>query len=147
MGDTKKCFKCGIEKPLSEFYKHSAMADGHLNKCKECTKKDVKANYFSNHDHYQQYEQNRKQRSERKVFNFKCSQRRRQNNPDKYKAQCAVNNAIRDGKLKKSPCQICGSVKRVEAHHEDYSKPLEVIWLCLWCHRKIHKYNQLKKIS
>lgn len=46
----KKCFKCGIEKELLDFYIHKKSADGHLNKCKECTKVDVKNNprVFSN---------------------------------------------------------------------------------------------------
>lgn len=39
---SKICFKCGVEKPLSDYYKHKKMGDGHLGKCKECTKSDTK---------------------------------------------------------------------------------------------------------
>lgn len=58
--------------------------------------------------------------------------------PDKYRARQAVSVAIRKGALKKQPCERCGAT-RVHAHHEDYSNPLDVIWLCSQCHIDVHK--------
>jgi len=53
----------------------------------------------------------------------------RKNNPERIKAQRVVFGAIRNGTLKKKSCEICG-LPKTEAHHNDYSKPLEVLWLC-----------------
>lgn len=58
-------------------------------------------------------------------------------NPEKRAAYIIVGNAVRDGKLVKQSC-ACGNPKS-EAHHEDYAKPLEVIWLCRRCHVDLHK--------
>lgn len=49
--------------------------------------------------------------------------------PEKYRARQEVLKALRKGLLKKEPCVICGDLT-VEAHHEDYSKPLNIKWLC-----------------
>ena len=47
--------------------------------------------------------------------------------------------AIRRGEIIRGPCAVCGSTKNIHGHHEDYSKPLEVIWLCASHHKEIHK--------
>lgn len=134
--ETKQCFKCGQEKALSEFYKHPQMADGHLNKCKTCTKVDVSTNYRHNIEHYKEYECKRNQSR----WAYKTEQCRlwRKKNPEKYKAHTAVNNALRSGELKKQECLVCGD-PNTHAHHDDYSKPLEVLWLCPQHHRDYHK--------
>jgi len=59
-------------------------------------------------------------------------------NPEKIHAKQRVNKAVKEGNLIKSgTCEQCGSSGRIEGHHPDYSKPLEVIWLCAPCHRKV----------
>lgn len=57
--------------------------------------------------------------------------------PEKIKARNIVNNALRDKNLFKKPCEVCGEIK-VEAHHEDYLKPLQVRWLCKQHHVEAH---------
>lgn len=120
----KTCFKCGAEKPLTEFYVHPQMGDGRLNKCKACTRKDVRDNYQANVDRYRAYDRKRGYRPAA---------------PEKTLARRMVRDAIMQGRLVRQPCEIgtdCSG--RIEAHHDDYSKPLDVRWLCKKHHGEVH---------
>lgn len=133
----KQCFKCGEIKDLSLFYKHSKMADGHLNKCKDCTKKDV-----HHHRHFSEsrekilaYDRERGARQGKDYIKIY-----REKYPKKYKAHGIVGRAVRAKKLFSMPCEICGNIK-THAHHDDYDKPLNVRWLCSEHHKKWHSEN------
>lgn len=133
----KTCFRCGENLPRSEFYKHPMMSDGLLGKCKECAKRDVRENRTKNLTRYREYDQIRTQTPRRKKTMAQALKKTRKKNPEKYRARNKVGNAIRDGKIIKTPCVVCGNPKS-EAHHEDYSKPLEVVWLCKKHHTERH---------
>ena len=60
-------------------------------------------------------------------------------NPEKRKAHTAVSNALSLGKILRQPCSVCGVSKLVHAHHDDYAKPLEVVWLCQKHHIERHQ--------
>ncbi len=139
-----------MTKPLSEFYKHSQMKDGHVNKCKSCNKTDVQNNYKKNIDYYKEYDQirnqkrkeylrkkNKKYQKENPEIAVKAKKKWAENNKDKRAAQGFLSNAVRNGRVEKGVCQICKS-KDTEAHHYDYTKPLSVIWLCDKHHKKVH---------
>jgi ribosomal protein S27AE len=134
---SKSCFKCGEHKPITEYYKHPQMADGHLGKCKSCAKSDVNGNRKVKLDYYQQYDRLRFQTPERKAKHLVYSKLQREREPGKRAARLAVGYAIKSGKLIKQPCEKCGNTK-VEAHHDDYSRPLEVRWLCKIHHMEHH---------
>jgi len=53
------------------------------------------------------------------------------------RARAIVAQAIKDG-LKRGPCESCGSTSFIEAHHDNYNKPLEIRWLCRSHHAKLH---------
>lgn len=59
----------------------------------------------------------------------------------KADARATANRHVRSGKIKKHVCCECGA-HEAEMHHEDYSKPLEVIWLCRPCHLEHHKQGE-----
>jgi len=63
--------------------------------------------------------------------------RRDPKNREKIKARQKLNNAIRDGWVEREPCENCGEPK-TDGHHEDYSKPYDVRWLCRPCHKAEH---------
>lgn len=137
----KRCFKCGVEKNLSEFYRHPQMGDGFLGKCKECTKADVATRYRLCREKIREYERIRFKNPERKKKVRQYASAMKNRNPEKYAARIAVGNAIRSGRLQRKPCEVCGEQK-VQAHHTDYLKPLDVQWLCFRCHR-VHGHGQI----
>ena len=135
----KTCFKCGQEKDIDEFYRHKMMSDGRLNKCKTCTRVDVRTNRALKRDYYILYD------------------RKRMNDPKRVgkkntnSAHHAVSNAICRCKMfKPNFCEICGrffeSKGDIVAHHHDYSRPLDVKWMCRMCHGNVHAKESLPEL-
>ena len=76
----------------------------------------------------------------RKTKAFKDSvQKYRKQHPERRDASIAINNAVAAGKIiRPGSCTVCGRKCQPEGHHPDYSKPLEVIWVCRECHLDYH---------
>jgi hypothetical protein len=134
----KTCFKCNVSKPLVNFYKHSAMADGYLGKCKECTKLDANNHRANNLERIRQYDRDRAKNPERSKASAEISKAWRSEDKRRMKCHNAVARAIKSGALTRLPCVRCKEVKSL-AHHEDYDEPLNVMWLCQPCHKQRHK--------
>jgi hypothetical protein len=66
-------------------------------------------------------------------------------NKRKLRAQLMLREAVLEGRLIRQPCAICGSTTNVHGHHENYSKPLEVQWLCAHHHAKMHNLRMQKE--
>ncbi len=64
--------------------------------------------------------------------------RAQERHPEKVKARWKTRDAIKQGKLVRQLCEVCGNTKS-EAHHDDYSKPLDVRWLCKKHHTEVHR--------
>lgn len=153
--ETKVCKKCGRKLPISEFYVHKEMNDGHLSFCKECVKARVRKYRDDNIDEIREKDKKRHSlvflNTEKEKNRYKNLQKSKNNwgkrNRLKRNAHTQLKRAIDKGLiLKQNKCEICGKTNcNIEAHHYDYSKPLDVIWLCTECHGKVHRqYNKLE---
>lgn len=142
MYSSKPCFKCGKTLPLTEFYKHPAMGDGHLGKCKECTKKDVSENRLKNIDNIREYDRNRAKLPHRKQLAREINKVWMAEDKRRTKCHNALRRAVLNGVITRIPCEVCGD-KKSHAHHDDYDKPIDVRWLCAAHHSARHQ--QLKK--
>jgi hypothetical protein len=146
----KTCKACGAFKPLSEFYTHRYNADGYLNRCKDCVKARVKTHRQANLERIREYDRKRGQQEDRKAAargraaRYKDRQqayldRYYQRRPEAKVAHDAVKVALKSGQLTRLPCERCGTKALVQAHHDDYTKPLEVQWLCPAHHGERHR--------
>jgi DNA-directed RNA polymerase subunit M/transcription elongation factor TFIIS len=122
---SKFCAKCKNLLDAGEFYKNALNRDGLDSYCKPC-----KAAYH----------QERKE--SKKLLSFKqVSSHQKfwlQENKLKKTAHQKVAYAIQKGELIRQPCEKCGTEEHVVAHHEDYNKPLDVVWLCKFHHKERH---------
>lgn len=146
----KQCSKCKNFKDKGNFSLRSSAPDGLFYDCRDCQKLYREANkkYISGR-RKQHYIENR-ERIISRVKKYRSSDQGRKNKsktnkvyyekyPEKIRATRAINNGIRDKKVfKPETCEECGLKAKVQGHHDDYSKPLEVRWLCEPCHTHHH---------
>jgi len=151
----KVCSKCKKDKCLSDYYKETRSRLGVQPSCKDCCKKRDKERYPKERDRQletsrKRYRENRKailksHKEYRKSGSYKKSLKKWiDKNPEKQKAHRIYSNEVKKGNIIKGSCEVCGK-KKVDAHHDDYSKPLDVRYLCRLHHMEHHsKLNNLK---
>lgn len=134
----KACSACSRLLPIGVFGVRRASKDGRTAACREC---------LSERDRLRE---SPKRAAARKAYSKTPEGREAggrakrewiKRNAEKRTAQLAVGNAVRDGRMfKPEECEMCGELgRKIHGHHDDYSKPLEVRWVCPPCHKEIHR--------
>lgn len=149
---SKPCVVCGQEKSLTDFYAQPKNTDGHMHICKVCHKARMAKRRLDKSDEIQAYDRERGLLPHRKLAvkerapKYKDTPARQIRNmrakyPEKATARNILGAAVRDGRvIKPDACQECGILKsNLHGHHHDYSKPLDVRWLCTGCHGAVHR--------
>ena len=130
----KQCPRCQKIKSIDKFGINAASPDGYSCWCKKC-KCDSQKSY------------RRRRTVEAFAVNaLSARQKYRRSNRRKILANVLVHNALKSGKISKPDhCTKCFKKGIVEAHHTDYSKPLDVVWLCVCCHKRAHRILEAQR--
>lgn len=150
--EPKCCSRCQEVKPRTEFERHQSAKDGLRGYCKVCKKAEKKRYYLK---YPEKKRALRRRCKSTKVRNAIKKKERYHNDPvyrekkkevwrqaqrlfpEKVRARRQLQRAVRAGRIPKFPCP-CGNPNS-QGHHEDYSKPFEVVWMCASCHMKEHE--------
>jgi len=148
---SKVCTQCKEERLLSEYYTDRRTRDGKFTECKYCSVKRS-TEYIRNHKEAhnaacnkwyrnnakKHLEDGRKWKKNNPEIVREIARRARKKHPERMRAYDAVKWAVKTRKLiRPEKCSKCNRESKVEAHHEDYHKKLDVIWLCRQCHEDI----------
>jgi hypothetical protein len=145
----KQCYKCHSVKPLDEFVPDKKMTGGYQNKCRECRNVEKREDYRL---YKTRPDLLSKLRARARVGSDKYRGRHGQKqhkvsrmawalrNKHKVSAQRVARYAVQRGRIARGTlCERCGCApKKLQMHHHDYTKPLDVLWLCTACHGKAH---------
>lgn len=151
-GHSVYCKKC--TKIKDKEYRNSENGKCYIesDKYRESHRKANKKYRSSNQDKIKEYRStdeyrvihNRGNRKYKKTERGKEAVRRqckryREKYPEKVCARHLINNSVASGKTERpNHCTVCFKECTPEGHHEDYTKPLEVVWLCSQCHNNVH---------
>jgi len=129
------CRDCKKEQPKENFY-FNKTHNRYYYFCKVCQRKRVRVNEAKSLVLYSiSYFKTPKGRSAL----IRASNNARKKFPEKWDARSKLRYAVKTGKIKKpTHCEVCDEIKTLQGHHPDYSKPLEVKWLCTRCHADEH---------
>lgn len=151
----KACTYCHETKRIELFPKCSRSGDGKASCCKECFAIRYGKKYNERRKSEEARARTRERRRQHRAKGLEVVKERdkrsakaaRERHPQKCAARQALKNAIERGDVvRQTTCEECGNVdpraidgrSLVQAHHDDYSKPLAVRWLCSLCHAKHH---------